>query len=103
MNSPTDADRDLQLETTLGRALGIGVVASSICLAAGLLLTLGRQDGGPQRWLLVAGLLLLLATPIARVVVSVVTYAMRRDWIFAALTLIVLLELVASIVVAFRH
>jgi len=38
----------------------------------------------------------LLATPVARVVVSIGQYVSERDWTFAALTLIVLLELMAS-------
>jgi uncharacterized membrane protein len=48
------------------------------------------------------GVLMLIATPVARVVVSSITYVRRRDWTFAVLTLIVLAELVASIVAAMR-
>jgi uncharacterized membrane protein len=91
---------DRGFESTLGRLLGIGVLVSSACLAAGLVLTLLRPAGGPQRALLTMGLLLLIATPITRVAVSAAIYARRRDWVFAALTAIVLLELFASVAAA---
>ena len=97
---PKDDDRGF--EAALGRLLGIGVVASSGCLAAGLVIALARPPGGPQALLLRAGLLLLMATPAARVILSAVTYLRRRDWAFATLTLVVLLELVASVFVAFK-
>ena len=43
---------------------------------------------------------MLLATPVARVVVSTVQYVGERDWPFATLTFVVLLELIASAVAA---
>jgi uncharacterized membrane protein len=45
------------------------------------------------------GLLVLLATPIARVAVSVVAFALERDRLYAAITLAVLLILLASVFV----
>jgi len=90
------------LELTLGRLLGIGVTLSSLTLGAGLLAALTLGNGAIATFLLTAGVLLLLATPIARVVVSSVGYAQRRDWLFVVLTLIVLAELIASIVAALR-
>jgi uncharacterized membrane protein len=50
--------------------------------------------------LLSLGLLLLLATPVARVVISILDYARQRDWLFFVLTVVVLLELAASVVLA---
>jgi uncharacterized membrane protein len=91
---------DASLELAIGRILKIGVVASSVTLAAGLLVTTAH---GPVRLahdLLTTGIVVLLATPAARVVVSVVDYARERDWTFVGLTVIVLLELVASVVAA---
>ncbi len=44
--------------------------------------------------------MVLLETPVARVVVSVAEYVVERDWGFATLTAIVLLELLASAIVA---
>lgn len=43
------------------------------------------------------GLLLLIATPVARVVFSVVGFAMERDWMYVAFTLVVLATLLYSL------
>jgi len=91
-----------EIERTLGRILGIGVTISSIALAAGLVAALVVGPGRAATFLLTSGVLLLLATPITRVVVSSVGYARRRDWVFVVLTAIVLAELLASIFAATR-
>jgi uncharacterized membrane protein len=90
------------LEVLLGRVLGAGVMFSTIALAAGLVAALAVKTGRLTNALLTTGVLMLIATPVARVVVSSITYVRRRDWTFAVLTLIVLAELVASIVAAMR-
>jgi Protein of unknown function (DUF1634) len=90
------------LEVLLGRVLGAGVMFSTIALAAGLVGALAVKTGRLTNALLTTGVLMLIATPVARVVVSSITYVRRRDWTFAVLTLIVLAELVASIVAAMR-
>ena len=92
-----------ELELTLGRLLRAGVAISSLALGAGLAVAMTLGTGAASTFLLTAGVLLLLATPIARVVVSSVGYARRRDWLFVILTLIVLGELVASIAVALQR
>ena len=89
----------MKLERLIGVVLRAGVVISSTCLAVGLLLYLAN-GGALAAFLLNAGIVVLLATPLARVVVSTVQYVSQRDWPFAALTFIVLLELVASAVAA---
>ena len=43
------------------------------------------------------GLLLLIATPVARVVFSVVGFAIERDWIYVAITMFVLATLLYSL------
>jgi len=91
---------DNALEVTLGRVLRFGVRFSTVALAAGLVSALGFGAGRVTTVLLVAGVLTLIATPVARVLMSSIAYIRRRDWTFAVLTLIVLAELVASIVVA---
>jgi uncharacterized membrane protein len=87
-----------RLERTIGIVLRVGVTASSIALAAGLIFSL--LDAPGSQWLLHIGILTLLATPVARVVVSIAEYAAERDWTFVALTAIVLVELLASAVAA---
>jgi uncharacterized membrane protein len=44
------------------------------------------------------GLLLLIATPVVRVVASVIIYAANRDWRYTLVTLTVLLIIVLSVV-----
>ena len=88
-----------RLERVIGTVLRIGVTTSSVCLAIGAALFF--FSAGPMAAaLLQAGIIILLATPVARVVVSVVQYMGDRDWTFTALTLIVLAELLASVVAA---
>ena len=51
-------------------------------------------------WLLQAGIVILILTPTARVVLSIVEYASARDWTFTLLTSIVLLELIGGAIAA---
>ena len=88
------------LELAVGRVLWLGIMASTVCLTAGLLMTLAGETGVVAGRLLTVGLIVLLATPAARVVVSVVDYTLDRDWPFALLTTVVLLELILSVLAA---
>jgi uncharacterized membrane protein len=89
------------LERWVGLVLRVGVMASSACLTVGLVLVLINGEGGAATILLHTGIIVLLATPVARVVVSIVQYVSARDWTFVMLTLIVLIELMASVAAAF--
>jgi uncharacterized membrane protein len=89
-----------RLENTVGRVLKLGTIVSSICLGAGLVASLLGLAPGFARPLLALGLLVLLATPALRVAVSAVAYARSRDWLFVALTVIVLAELALSVIAA---
>jgi uncharacterized membrane protein len=93
---------DNSLETTLGRVLRAGVVASAAALTAGVIAAFTVGTGPLTTFLLMAGIVTLIATPVARVAISCIAYVRRHDWTFAVLTLIVLAELVASIVAATR-
>jgi uncharacterized membrane protein len=97
------ADREIdRLERLLGRLLFAGVVTSASFLGAGVVLwMLGRRDGFSAA-LLHSGLILLMATPVARVIVSFVEYVRARDWFFAMTTLGVLGVLLATVLVAIR-
>jgi len=98
----TSNDRGLSaLELAIGRVLRLGVRASSVLLSAGLLLALIHEADGVAPIVLTTAIVVLLATPAARVVISVVEYVRERDWLFVALTLIVLLTLAGSVAVAF--
>ena len=56
----------------------------------------GIAHGHPQS-LILLGLLMLVATPIARVALCVVAFAVQRDRLYVAITLVVLAGLVASL------
>lgn len=61
---------------------------------------LGRELASFRgRAILVLGLLLLIVTPLFRVVVSVLAFAVERDWLYTAVTMLVLLTLAASFLV----
>ena len=90
-----------RLESTIGEVLRFGTITSSTMFVIGLLMTLTGYHVAVAGLLLNAGLILLLATPPARVLVSVVEYIRERDWAFVALTLIVLLALGGSLFAAY--
>ena len=90
-----------RLETTIGEVLRFGTITSSTMFAIGLVMTIVGYQPAVAQLLLVAGLSILLATPPARVVVSVIEYMRERDWTFVLLTLIVLLALAGSVVAAY--
>jgi Protein of unknown function (DUF1634) len=84
-------------EIHLGRLLNAGVLTSAALLAAGLFLweaTPWHQTGGA---ILTTGLIVLMATPILRVLVSVIEYWRMRDWFFVVTTLVVLAVLLTSV------
>jgi uncharacterized membrane protein len=89
-----------RLEEHLGRLLVAGVILSTTLLAAGLVLWLANPRGAAARWLLNAGLVALMGTPIMRVVVSFAEYVRMRDWIFVGLTLVVFAELALTVAIA---
>jgi uncharacterized membrane protein len=89
---------DTQLEIVIGKLLRIGVTLSTVCLVIGLALALVRPEAPTT--LISAGILLLIMTPFARVVLSTIEYVIARDWTFALLTSIVLVELLAGAIAA---
>jgi len=72
--------------------LTAGLMASAMSLLAGL--ALGRP--GAMR----AGLMLLMLTPVVRVVILTVGLFVRRDWLFALVSLFVLSVLLSGIAMA---
>ena len=92
---------DQRLETIIGRILRIGVATSSVFLATGLIWSFLAVRSPVASTLMAAGLLILMGTPVTRVAASVLEYAVERDWLFVALTTMVLLEIIAGVVAAF--
>jgi len=95
MNGRADEDAIDRLERQVGRLLRAGVWLASACLAAGLALWM-IAGGSAATTLLTAGLLVLMFTPLARVVASFVAYVKLRDWFFAGMTVLVFVVLVAA-------
>jgi uncharacterized membrane protein len=91
-----------RLETILSRVLKVGALTSTSLMAAGLVLQLAGVDLSLSATLTRAGLVVLMATPVARVVVSVGDFAMQNDWVFLGLTGTVLIILIGSLVIAIR-
>ena len=96
---PADPAR---LERLIGRVLVIGGRLSTAVLTVGLVLWLAVGPGGVGSVLLQLGLLLLMGTPVLRVVVSFAQFVRGRDWLFAATTLAVLLLLASTMLIALR-
>ncbi len=116
--------RDRRIEVVLGNLLRTGVLLSAAVVLCGACIYLVRHSHEPAnyrvfrgepsdlrtipgvvrsvikeqgRGLIQLGLLLLIATPIARVVFSVVGFAIERDRMYVAFTLIVLAVLLYSL------
>ncbi len=116
--------RDRQFEILLGQLLRIGfLLSAAVVLAGGLLYLIQYRHQSPQyqmfrgeptdiryvadvlryalgghsRGLIQLGLLLLIATPIARISFSVIEFARQRDWLYVTTTVIVLAVLIYSL------
>ena len=115
---------DQQVEQTIGNLLRIGLILATAVVVAGAVLYLFRHGSEAPNYrvfrgepadlrsidgivrdslqprgggLIQLGLVLLLATPVARVAFSVVAFALQRDRFYVVVTLIVLAILLYSI------
>jgi uncharacterized membrane protein len=117
---------DEQVERFLGNLLWAGVILAAVIVLIGGSLyliqygTAGTRENrvfhgeppellspraiiadactGDSRGIIQLGLLVLIATPVARVVFSVIAFVLERDRLYIALTLIVLIVLLFSLV-----
>ena len=87
-------DRLRAIERIVELMLTVGLVSSMGLLLWGLVL----HSEPPLRW----GIVLLMFTPVVRVVILTVGLAVERDWLFAGLSLLVLGILGSSIAEAVR-
>ena len=85
-----------RLELRVGRLLEAGVRLAAACLGIGLALWFVLGDGRPANLLMTTGLVVLMVTPLARVVAALVTYVRLRDWVFATTTVMVFVVLIAA-------
>jgi uncharacterized membrane protein len=90
-----------RMEERLGWLLSIGTGVSSALLVAGLVLWFAAGAGPLTQRTLEAGLIVLIATPVGRVVASTIGFLVQRDWQMVTMTGLVLLSLVLSVLVAY--
>lgn len=81
----------------MNAALHNSTWVAAAMLLIGLLLWIAGVTGRGDE-LMHAGILLLIATPIVRVVVALFEFLRERDWAFVAVTLVILLSLAFPIV-----
>ena len=114
MRVDTEADRLRPVEKAVSLVLRTGVLASAavICLGLALLVLKGSLASYPRNLagflagclaldpgsVITLGLVVLVATPFARVAVSIVAFALEKDWRYVAITAIVLAILVTGII-----
>ena len=82
------------VERVIEAALAVGLLVSSSLFVVGLAL----GTSGPLKW----GILLLMLTPVARVVILAVGLLHERDFLFGLVSLFVLGVLLSGIVVSGR-
>lgn len=115
----TDKDRMLrQAELAISHVLRGGVVLSAAIILLGVVLfylqmaitghailtyphsvievAQGLAHGEPLA-VVALGLLILLLTPILRVAISIIIFALERDWLYTVITLVVLAILLVSL------
>ena len=85
-------ERDPYLSQLLGAIIRASLRASALVLAAGLVLFLIMPPGFPER-LLLAGILLVVITPLLSVLQVLCDEIARREWAFVGVTLVVALML----------
>jgi uncharacterized membrane protein len=96
MIAPADDQAIERLERQVGVLLQVGVWAAAVCLTSGLAWWMALGPGRSADLLLTGGLVVLMLTPLARVIASLVAYVRLRDWFFAATTAMVFAVLVAA-------
>jgi len=117
--SATDPQRDYQMDQIISYVLRGGVLLSAGLLILGALLyAIGALRSGAPAFpstyphslsdvfhglvqgdplaILALGLLVLLLTPVARVLISIFAFARERDWLYVGITTLVFLILLVS-------
>jgi uncharacterized membrane protein len=94
-------NRERRLEVMIGEVLRLGTIASSTLFAIGLVMALAGAGTGLTSPILGSALVILMATPAARVTISTMEYVRQRDWVFVVLTVVVLAALGGSVLAAY--
>jgi uncharacterized membrane protein len=126
MTTPS-LEKDQRVDAIMGRLLQTGVILAASIVFLGGIVYLSRHSeptinylvfqGEPAQYrtlsgifhdaltlhgrgLIQLGILILIATPIARVIYSVLAFSLERDWKYVAFTLVVLSLLLYSLLQA---
>jgi uncharacterized membrane protein len=83
----------LALEALLSRLMLVGVICSASSLFIGIAMFLAGAGPRPTAIALAFGLVVLMATPVMRVAVSVVESLRTGDWFFISTTIAVMVLL----------
>ncbi len=116
---------DEKMEASIGLLLRVGVTVSAVVIAIGGALYLFHPTGprpgyrvfrgpsaalshpvvilhgalaGDSRSIISLGLLLLIATPIARMVLAAIGFLLEKDWMYTGISLLVLAILLYSLI-----
>lgn len=112
-----------QIETTIGKILRYGVLISSIVMIIGLFLYILIGSTGyatnfhyssindllnglihlKPYAVMMLGLLLLILTPVLRVVVSIYSFYKEKDYLYVYITVFVLIILIISFIIGIEH
>ena len=84
----------MKAETLISWLLRVGVGVSALFVIIGMIVMIIGNPAGEH--IANLGLLLLIATPVARVAASIVLFARDRDYLYVAITTTVLLLLLLS-------
>lgn len=90
---------DIDLDGALYRVLRYGVVLSALVLALGMAALYAEPASPLGDGLLVAGIFVLFATPVLRVVVSAAAFILEGNRVYAVITIIVLADIMFAILV----
>ena len=83
------------MERLISWVLRAGVVISAALLVAGIAASYAGVAAGTG--LLTLGVFVLFSTPVVRVLLSVLSFAMERDWLYVAITLVVLIDIMFAL------
>lgn len=91
----------VSIEDLVALVLRLGVVCSAMLLAAGLVIIYATQSSPAAasfgNRLLVIGVFALFATPVMRVLMSIISFAAERDWLYVVITAIVFINIMFAV------
>ncbi len=87
------------LDIMLGVVLKLGVTLSATIAIIGLIVVLVFGNSTIGENFIVTSIIVLFATPVIRVMASVVSFAMERNALYTIITLIVLINILVSILI----